>query len=164
MNGQSVAEYGMKLESILQKVYDTGILIPQVRNDMLRAKLWSGLRDSALKNVTRYNYDIIKNFDELRKEVRAVELELEISGASKPENTATHQPLSAVSDMSELWKTLELLNKRLDNFESELKKVNNKVHVTMGIIIEVHIEKDLIRIKAMKEEGDLDTEDLVEVK
>jgi hypothetical protein len=34
----------------------------------------------------------------------------------------------------------------------------------MGIIIEVHIEKDLIRIKAMKEEGDLDTEDLVEVK
>ena len=102
MNGQSVAEYGMKLESILQKVYDTGILIPQVRNDMLRAKLWSGLRDSALKNVTRYNYDIIKNFDELRKEVRAVELEFEISGASKPENTATHQPLSAVSDMSEL--------------------------------------------------------------
>jgi hypothetical protein len=36
------------------------------------------------------------------REVRAVELELEISGASKPENTATHQPLSAVSDMSEL--------------------------------------------------------------
>jgi hypothetical protein len=43
-------------------------------------------------------------------------------------------------------------------------KVNNKVHVTMGIIIEVHIEVDLIRIKAMTEEGDLDTEDLVEVK
>jgi hypothetical protein len=102
LNGQSVAEYGMKLESILQKVYDTGILIPQVRNDMLRAKFWSGLRDSALKNATRYKYDIIKNVDELRKEVRADELELEISGASKPENIATHQPLSAVSGMSEL--------------------------------------------------------------
>jgi hypothetical protein len=46
-----------------------------------------------LKNATRYKYDIITNFDELRKEVRAVELELEISGASKPENTATHQPV-----------------------------------------------------------------------
>jgi hypothetical protein len=102
MNGQSVAEYGMKLEYILQKVYDTGIFIPQVRNNMIRAKFWSGLRDPELKNATRYNYDIIKNFDELRKEVRAVELELEIAGASKPENTATHQPLSAVSDMSEL--------------------------------------------------------------
>ena len=56
---------------------------------MLRAKCWSGLRDPAFKNATRYKYDIIKNFDELRKEVRAVELELEISGASKPENSST---------------------------------------------------------------------------
>jgi hypothetical protein len=56
---------------------------------MLRAKFWSGLRDPALKNATRYTYDIIQTFDELRKEVRAVELELEISGASKSENTAT---------------------------------------------------------------------------
>jgi hypothetical protein len=50
---------------------------------MLRVKFWSYLKDPELKNATRYTYDIIKNFDELRKEVRAVELELEISGASK---------------------------------------------------------------------------------
>ena len=94
MNGQSVADYGMKLESILQKVYEIGILNPEGRNDMLRAKFWSDLKYPELKNATRYSYDIIKNFDELRKEVRAVELELEISGASKPESTATHQPVS----------------------------------------------------------------------
>ena len=90
---------------------------------MFRVKFCSDLKDLELKNATRYTYDIIKNFDELRKEVRAVELELEISGASKPESTATHQPVSAVSDMNELLKTLELLNKRLDNYEGELKKV-----------------------------------------
>jgi hypothetical protein len=90
---------------------------------MLRAKFWSDLKDPELKNAARYAYDIIKNFDELRKEVRAVELELEISGASKPESTATYQPVSAVSEMNELLKTLELLNKRLDNYEGELKKV-----------------------------------------
>jgi hypothetical protein len=55
-----------------------------------------------LTSATRYTYDVIKNVDELRKEVRAVELELDISGASKHENTATPQPLSAVSGMSEL--------------------------------------------------------------
>ena len=103
MNGQSVADYGMKLESIVQKDYETCIVNPEARNDMLRAKFWSGLKDPELKNATRYKYDIIIN----------VELELEISGASKPESTATHQPVSAVSDMSELLKTLELLNKRL---------------------------------------------------
>ena len=122
-NGQSVADYGLKLESILQKVYETGILNPEGRNDMLRAKFWSDLKYPELKNATRYSYDIIKNFDELRKEVRAVELELEISGASKPESTATYQPVSAVSELNELSKTLELLNKRLDNYEGELKKV-----------------------------------------
>ena len=123
MSGQCEADYDMKLESILQKVYEIGIFNPKVRNDMPRAKFWSGLKDPELKKVTRYTYDIIKNFDELRKQVRAVELELEISGASKPENTATHQLVSAVSDMSEFLKTLELLNKRLDNYEGELKKV-----------------------------------------
>jgi hypothetical protein len=92
----------MTLESVLQKLYDTGIMIPQVRSDMLRANLWSGFRDPVLKNATRHTYDIIKNFDELRKEVRAVELEPEISGASRPEKTVTHQPVSAVSNMSEL--------------------------------------------------------------
>jgi hypothetical protein len=97
-------------------VYEIGIFNPKVRNDMPRAKFWSGLKDPELKKVTRYTYDIIKNFDELRKEVRAVELELEISGASKPESTATYQPVSAVSEMNELLKTLELLNKRLDNY------------------------------------------------
>jgi hypothetical protein len=49
---------------------------------MLRVKFWSDLKDPELKNATRYTYDIIKNFDELRKEVKAVELELEIAGAS----------------------------------------------------------------------------------
>ena len=43
-------------------------------------------------------------------------------------------------------------------------KVNTKVQVTMGIIIEVYFEVDLIYIKDEKEEEDLDTKDLVEVK
>ncbi|CAG2226925.1 unnamed protein product [Mytilus edulis] len=121
--GQSVADYGMKLEGILQKAYDKGKLTSEVRDDMLRTKFWSGIRDSALKNATRYKYDTIKNFDELRKEVRAVELELQISSASKPTATVIHQPVTAVSDMNVLIQKLDAFNKRLDNFEGELKKV-----------------------------------------
>ena len=123
--GQSVADYGMKLECIIQYAYEKGKLSSEVRNDMLRTKLWSVLRNSALKNATRYKYDTIKNFDELRKEVRAIELELEISGTSKTPASATHQPVTATSEMSELLKKLETLNKRLDSFEGELKKVKD---------------------------------------
>jgi hypothetical protein len=59
---------------IFQKVYETGILNPEGRNDMLRAKFWSDLKDPELKNATRHTYDIIKNFDELRKEGNSVKV------------------------------------------------------------------------------------------
>ena len=110
----------MKLEGILQKAYEKGKLSSEVRNDMLRTKFWSGLRDSTLKNATRYKYDTIKNFDELRKEVRAIELELQISGTSKIPASVTHQPVTATSEITELIKKLETFNKRLDSFEGEL--------------------------------------------
>ena len=45
MNGQSVADYGRKLECVLQKVDDTCILNPEVRNDILRGNFWSGKMD-----------------------------------------------------------------------------------------------------------------------
>ncbi|CAC5391265.1 unnamed protein product [Mytilus coruscus] len=84
--GQSVADYGMKLEGILQKAYDKG---------------------------------------KLTSEVRAIELELQISVASKPTATVTHQPVIAASDMSELIQKLDAFNERLDHFEGELKKVKD---------------------------------------
>jgi hypothetical protein len=36
-------------ESLLYRYFN-----PKVKNYMLRAKFWSGLRDPALKNATRY--------------------------------------------------------------------------------------------------------------
>ena len=42
MNGQSVADYGMKLESIVQKDYETGIINPEVRNYMFICYMYSG--------------------------------------------------------------------------------------------------------------------------
>ena len=43
---ESVAEYGMCLEGLLQRCIDRGDISNGVRNDMLRSKLWSGLRDA----------------------------------------------------------------------------------------------------------------------
>ena len=108
-----MADYGMKLEGILQRAYDEGKLTSEVRDDILRTKFWSGIRDSVLKHDTRYKYDTIKNFDELRKEVRAIELELQISVASKPTATVTHQPVTAASDMSDLIQKLDAFNKSI---------------------------------------------------
>lgn len=47
-----------------------------VRNDMFWIKFWLGFRDLEFKNVSRYKYEIIKDFDFLRKEIRVIELEI----------------------------------------------------------------------------------------
>ena len=68
--GQSVSEYGMKLECLLQSASQKEFISPEVRNTMLRTKLWSGLTDAELKNQSRYKYECTKDFDTLRKELR----------------------------------------------------------------------------------------------
>lgn len=57
-----------------------------------------------------------------------------------------------------------ILETALTHLRILMIKVNTKVQVTMGIIIEVYFEVDLIYIKDEKEKEDLVTKDLVEVK
>ena len=42
---QSVAEYGMKLESIIQSAVEKGDVSIATNNQMLKLKFWSGLKD-----------------------------------------------------------------------------------------------------------------------
>ena len=72
----NLAEYGMKLESIIQSAVEKGDISIVAKNQMLKSTFWSGLRDPLLKNSSRYKFDTTKDFDQLRKEIRAIELEL----------------------------------------------------------------------------------------
>lgn len=125
---QSVAEYGMKLESIIQLAVEKGQINAQAKNEMLRSKFWSGLRDPLLKNASRYKYDTIKDFDQLRKEIRSIELDLSNYSKSSTESKVIQQANVAQSDkLDELLKTLQSLNKRMESVEGELKKVKNDI-------------------------------------
>ncbi|CAG2232586.1 unnamed protein product [Mytilus edulis] len=121
--GQSVADYGMRLEDIAQKAVEKGQISSQAKNDMLRSKLWSGLRDPLLKNASRYKYDTVEKFDQLLKEIRSIELDLS-NYASGSDNKIQHQPaVVEQSGMQEMIKSMKLLNTRMESFEGELKKL-----------------------------------------
>ena len=79
---QTVADYGMKLESILQSAIEKGHISPDSKDEMLRSKFWSGLSDPLLRNACRHKYYSIKNFDTLRREIRAIGLDLVNSSTS----------------------------------------------------------------------------------
>ena len=40
-----MADYGLKLENRLQLAVDKGVVGSKEKNEMLRSKFWSGLRD-----------------------------------------------------------------------------------------------------------------------
>ena len=119
----NVADYGMRLEDIAQKAVEKGQISSQAKNDMLRSKLWSGLRDPLLKNASRYKYDTVEKFDQLLKEIRSIELDLS-NYASGSDNKIQHQPaVVEQSGMQEMIKSMKLLNTRMESFEGELKKL-----------------------------------------
>ncbi|VDI13372.1 Hypothetical predicted protein [Mytilus galloprovincialis] len=85
---------------------------------MLRSKFWSGIRDPLLKNSSRYKFDTVKDFDQLRKEIRAIELEL--LNSEKPTSIVQHQPISSDSvKLDDILKKIDRMGKRLDTLEKK---------------------------------------------
>ncbi len=89
---ESVTAFGCRLESLLQVAIDKGHVSLHAKNDMLRSKFWTSLRNERLKNQTRHKYDTVKNFDHLLREIRAVDLELGTADKVKSK-VAQHNPM-----------------------------------------------------------------------
>lgn len=69
---ESTTEWSCRLEDILAKVEEMHSISSAEANKMLCSMLWTGLRQD-LKDITAYKFDTIKDFDELRTEIRKVE-------------------------------------------------------------------------------------------
>ena len=123
---EDVTSWSCRLEDTIQKVYERGLLDRTTTREMLRSKLWSGLRNETLKNATRHKYDLIKNYDELVIEIRSVEQEL---GLLTPKKTVKSQfvqkTASEKDDRSEA--TLKSISERLARLEKEMADVKSQV-------------------------------------
>ena len=143
--GETVADFSLRLEHLLR--HSSVGLEQGTRNEMLRGRLWSGLRNSLLKNVSRYKYETVTDFNQLRKELRKIELDLEKSVKEnvkerkkesftpvtegvqkKTENvenvnanmtSVEHRLLKQMQDMTDQFKRM---TSRMDAMEKELKE------------------------------------------
>lgn len=116
---ENVAEYSIRLENMLQKAKD--YIDPKTKNEMLRSKLWNGLKDSQLKNATRFKFESEKDFNRLRIEIRKIEQDL-LPDAVKP---AVLQQQSAETDTTakfeEVLKRLRAMEGRMEGMEKTIK-------------------------------------------
>ncbi|XP_053406322.1 trichohyalin-like [Mercenaria mercenaria] len=70
---ENVSEWGLRLESILQRAIEKGHIKEEQREDMLKARFWRHLYSEDLKNATRLSS---KSSEELRRKVRIEENEM----------------------------------------------------------------------------------------
>ena len=65
--GDSAAVWACRIEDLFQRAVEKGHVTATAKNDMLRNKFWTGLKDHQLKNASRHKYDTIKEFGEFGK-------------------------------------------------------------------------------------------------
>lgn len=131
-SGETVASWGCRLEDIGQKIVDQGHLHPAELRSKLRSKFWMGLQQR-LKDATRHNFEHIKDFDELRVQIRRVEHEMNLSGSAANDNkkdkpsaqvkmASVNEDASQSSEISELKAMVYSLSKRIDSLQGPKDK------------------------------------------
>lgn len=128
---ESVTDWGLRLEQILQRAKEKGHVNEERKDQMLRDKFWRSLYDQNLKNATKIYHQSLTNFEKLQQKVRAEEYEMKESVAKKQQTTsqkdrkrqAQHQPqLTEMDDQLQLLKTMSENLIRMDKDIQQLKK------------------------------------------
>lgn len=137
--GESVADYGMRLENLLQTCIERKTINSDSRNEMLRTKLWSGLSDISLRNASRYKYDTIDDFETLRRELRTIELDMKTASSTSGSATSKKSQVSKIggkpdtdTSLDVILKKLEQMDKRMIEVEREVRQIRNNDHSTQN--------------------------------
>ena len=73
---ESITEWGIRLEEILQRAIAKGYATSEQKDKMLKERFWRSLYKSELKNATRMHFLSEDSFETLRRKVRAEETEM----------------------------------------------------------------------------------------
>ena len=123
--GESIVTYATRLENTLSKAVRTGHINAFAKDNMLRSKFWTGLRNTQLRQATRHKYDNIKDFQTLLVEIRQVKKEEQNLVRSNPKSKPVqqHQAAASASDKfsnDDIYKQLCQLKSQLDKLERKM--------------------------------------------
>ena len=116
---ESATDWACRLETLLQTAVEAGHIGSHAVNDMLRHKFFASLRSSDLKSQCRHKYDNTDDFQDLLREVRIVERELntktELDVATAIKKPQAQALVSEESVDSKIDKKLAAFEKKLDD-------------------------------------------------
>lgn len=127
---ESAATFGCRLESLIQTAIDNRSVGREGSNDLLRHKFWTSLYSDRLKSQTRHKYDAITSFDELLREIRVVEKELDLCSEAKDKSQDSTKKKKAQSHnvTAEVeYQQATSLSEVSKEFDSKLKALETKL-------------------------------------
>lgn len=128
---ECVTTWSCRLEDIIGKAVDKGLVHHMERDGMLRSMLWTGLRPT-LKDISGHKFDTIHTFDELRVALRQIEKDVEERQQTRKQHIVKsaitdQEELSRKSDMDELKGLIQQMSTRMDRWENRDRGGNTRV-------------------------------------
>ena len=134
---ESVATLGCRLETQMVLLLAKDKVKEDSKDEMLRTRLWSGLKSEKLKEATRHKFDSGIDFNSLLVEIRGTEQELGLTSTSKQakRSVLSHQSVASSEDTqgkAEVGQsdsmTAEMLKQILSRIEQLESKINQPYH------------------------------------
>lgn len=110
MKSEEVTAWGCRLEDLLDRAMEHKSVPINDVNEMLRSRFWNGL-NQRLKDGSRHKFDTVADFDKLRKEIRAIEKEHqltdELETSQQQRKAQAKMTTASVDDSDSAFKKLE---------------------------------------------------------
>ena len=118
-DNETVTKWSCRLEDIIGRAVERGIIQKKDTNSMLHSMLSTGLK-TELKEISGHKFDSITDFDEFRIALRQIETDHEerkSSSKPQPAKAATSAPEETNTQMDEFKGMLQQLTARFDKWE-----------------------------------------------
>ena len=115
---EDVSEWSARLENIMGKGLEKGIIEHSEVNNMLHGMLWGGLRDD-LKDISGHKYDTTTDFNKLRVALRQLEKDHKKPAKPKPAKAAITTYSTDKDEISELKGMVQQLTHKVEELRGQ---------------------------------------------
>lgn len=130
-DSEDITHWSCRLEDILGKVVEQGLISTHGSEEMLRSKFWAGMRQD-LKDISGFKFETVKDFDKLRVEMRKIEKEHKMPSKDAKKTTnmtcvaETKSNVQQNSEISELKHLVQDMAIRMNDMGKKLSDLKDQ--------------------------------------
>ena len=127
--GESVTQWGLRLEKMLLQVTRKTKIDDEERRSMLKKRFWRGLKSEELRNATRVHFENNVPYEELRNKVREEEFEVKLlKDKDNRHKIGKVSQLAVETDACQSNELLQQLMKKIESLDRKLEDLKKEGH------------------------------------